>query len=303
MKCAMPSRTTWKGHLKLSLVSVPVKAYSAKSSVDGDIHFHQLHEQCHSRIKYIKACPLHGPVNSSEIVSGYEYAKDEFVVMEPAELDALRTDKEKSVNIEMISNIDAIDRLYLTDRSSYLVPDGRVGEAAYSVITKCLADQGMSAIGRLVINGKDEVVLIRPLNGLLVMTTLSSAAIVKKPEAFKDEAPHREVSAAELKLTKTLFDAYYRESVDLSQFKDHYNERVSEIINAKISGREIVSPQETEQPIVINLMDALKKSLAERTRGTPKSTSASEIAEARTSAIKNKIANLKSNSKRKTKGA
>src|ERR1700704_5526400 len=130
----MAFRTSWKGYLKLSLVSVPVKSYSAVSSQEGEIHFHQLHDKCHSRIKYIKTCPLHGPVPPQEIVSGYEYAKGQYVVMESGELDALKGEKDKSVNVEVIVPNGAIDSLYLTDRIQYLVPDGRVGEKPYAVI-------------------------------------------------------------------------------------------------------------------------------------------------------------------------
>lgn len=258
----MPSRYGWKGYLKLSLVSIPVKSFSAVSSQEGEIHFHQLHDQCHSRIKYVKTCPLHGAVAPNEIVSGYEYAKGQFVVMEPGELENLRGDNEKAVNVESIVPFAAVDPLYFTERSSYLVPDGPVGQKAYSLFEQCLSDRDAIAIARLVRNGKDEVVAIRSLQRLLVMTVLSNADQVKPPQAFADDVPKTDVSAAERKLTDTLFDAFQQDEIDLSQFKDHYTERVSELIEAKVRGKEIVAPTPSQAPDVINLMDALKKSVA-----------------------------------------
>jgi hypothetical protein len=160
---AMVSRSSWKGYLKLSLVSVPVKAFSAVSPQEGEIHFHQLHESCHSRIKYTKTCPKHGAVPADEIVSGYEYSKDQYVVIDPAELDQLKGESDKSVNVESIVPAGSIDSLYLTERSSYLVPDGRIGQKPYALIEKCLSDQGAIAIARLTLNGKDEVAMIRSL--------------------------------------------------------------------------------------------------------------------------------------------
>lgn len=296
----MAFRTSWKGYLKLSLVSVPVKSYSAVSPDEGEIHFHQLHSKCHSRIKYVKTCPVHGPVPSSEIVKGYEYAKGEYVEVEEAELDALRSDEEKAVNVEAIVSRGAIDSLYLTERSSYLVPDGRVGEKPYAVIEQCLDEEDAIAVGRLVINGKDQVVMIRPLEGLLVMTILSSAVQVKPPKAFAPERPKVNVTAAEVKLTKSLFEAFHQEEIDLSQYTDHYSDRLAELINAKVTGKEVVMPAPSEEPDVINLMDALKKSLAQ-TKSTPAKAHPSR--KVKSSSTSSKAAAGKAPAKRKSKTA
>ncbi|WP_397571829.1 Ku protein [Schlesneria sp. T3-172] len=292
----MSFRSSWKGYLKLSLVSVPVKAYSAVSSDEGEIHFNQLHEKCHSRIKYVKTCPKHGAVPSEEIVSGYEYAKGQYVVMDSSELAALRADKEKSVNVEAIVPVGAIDPMYLTEKSSYLIPDGRVGEKPYAVIEQCLASQNSIAVGRLVINGKDEVVMIRPLDGLLVLTVLSGAAQVKQPGLFASELPKVSVSAAEVKMTKTLFEAYYQDEIDLAQFTDQYTERVAQLVESKIKGDDIVTSVSSEEPDVINLMDALKKSVEQAKSHSRKTKVMAEKTPAKTT-------RLKTPAKRKSKSA
>jgi DNA end-binding protein Ku len=259
----MALRSSWKGYLKLSLVSVPVRAFSAISPEEGEIHFNQLHEKCHSRIRYVKTCPKHGPVSQDEIVLGYEYAKGQYVVVEGEELDRLQADVDKSVNVDVIVPVGSIDPLYLTERTSYLLPDGVIGQKPYAVIQKCLQEQKVVAIGRIIRNGKDEVVMVRPLEHLLAMTVLSRAAEVKSPQAFVDELPQVSVSAAELKLTKTLFDAFHQDQVNLSEYKDLYTERLTELIEAKVAGKELVMPAPTEEPDVINLMDALKRSVAQ----------------------------------------
>src|SRR3954462_3977380 len=123
----MALRTSWKGFLRLSLVSVPVKAYSAAASGNGRIHLNQLHETCHSRIRYQKVCPLHGEVTSDEIVSGYEYAKGQYVVIDEDELDKLRTPAERAINIDKFVPFSTIDPLYFDGRAYYLLPDGPVG--------------------------------------------------------------------------------------------------------------------------------------------------------------------------------
>src|SRR5205823_11739731 len=108
----MATRSSWKGYLQLSLVCVPVKAYSTSTSGGGEIHLHQLHADCHSRIQYKKVCPLHGQVTTDQIVSGYEYAHDRYVVVDPDELDRLRTEADKAIKIGAFIASDAFDPLY-----------------------------------------------------------------------------------------------------------------------------------------------------------------------------------------------
>src|SRR5689334_10446337 len=120
----MALRTSWKGFLRLSLVSVPVRAYSAAATEHGRIHLHQLHDKCHSRIRYQKMCTIHGEVSNQEIVSGYEYAKGQYVVVDDADLEKARTPAERAISIDRFVPPDSIDPFYYDGRGYYLLPDG-----------------------------------------------------------------------------------------------------------------------------------------------------------------------------------
>src|SRR6185295_5295265 len=143
----MAARSLWKGFLKLSLVSVPVKAYSTSSSGGGTITLNQLHAECNSRIQYKKTCPVHSEVK--DIVSGYEYAKDQYVVIDTDELDKLRTEDDKAIRVDVFVTPDAIDSTYLTGKSYYLVPEGPVGPKAYQVIYQAMVDADRNAVAQV----------------------------------------------------------------------------------------------------------------------------------------------------------
>ena len=240
---------------------MPVASYPAISSTEGQVHFHQLHEQCHSRIKYVKTCPLHGPVPQDEIVSGYEFEKGQFIVVEKEELTALRSVEEKTIDIQSIVDTTTIDPLYFTEHSQYLMPDGKAAQKPYHVIERCLREQNRIAIAHRVVHGKDEVLVVRPRDGVLVATSLMNPNQLREVDLLRDSLNEVPITPSEIKLTRTLFDAFYQKSVDLSQFKDEYDERVSQLISNKLKGRKIPSKTSSEPANVINLMDALKKSL------------------------------------------
>lgn len=260
-------RSSWKGYLKLSLVSVPVRGYSANKSA-AEIRLNQLHAHCHSRIKYQKVCPVHGEVPKDEIVMGYEYAEDQYVVVDTAELEQLRTPKDHAINVDAIISSSTIDAAYFTDKTYYLVPDGAVGHKPFSLIQKCLADDNLQAIARVVLFGREEIVLLRPVENLLSITSLKYDAEVSKPDVLKDEVATPALDREELNLTKTLLKAFVRKKFSLASYRDEYVAKLRALIEAKVEGKEIVSPPPTDEPEVINLMDALKKSVAAAQGGT-----------------------------------
>src|SRR6516162_2549902 len=133
----MAAHPSWKGFLQLSLVAIPVKAYSAHGE-GGPIQLNQLHAECNSRIKYKKTCPVHGEVTPDEIVSGYEYAKGQYVVVDPAELDKLRSEDDKALRIDTFIDPGAVDPIYMTEKSSYLLPDGPVAMKGYTIVHKAM---------------------------------------------------------------------------------------------------------------------------------------------------------------------
>ncbi|MGD9644711.1 MAG: Ku protein [Pirellulales bacterium] len=264
----MALRSSWRGFLRLSLVSVPVKAFNAVQSGDGRIHLNQLHSTCHRRIRYQKVCPEHGEVPSDEIVTGYEYAKDKYVVVDRDDMERARTPEEKAVAIEMFVKPDLVDPLWLDGRNYYLTPDGPVGQKPYALLHSAMKQEGRYGIGQVALSGREELVLLRTEESLLMMSMLRFASQVKSPEAFVDETPQMKLRNDELKLARTLVRETASDKFDWSKYQDDYTEKLTEIIEAKVAGRDVVAaPAETETP-VINLMDALKQSVAKaRTAG------------------------------------
>ncbi len=157
----MATRSSWKGYLQLSLVCVPVKAYSTGSSGGGEIHLNQLHADCHSRIQYKKVCPLHGEVATNEIVSGYEYARDRYVVVDPDELDRLRTEADKAIKIDVFIASGAFDPLYTTGKKYYLAPNGPAGQKAYALLCQAMVAEDCYGIAQVVLHGREQLAHLR----------------------------------------------------------------------------------------------------------------------------------------------
>jgi DNA end-binding protein Ku len=259
----MAARSSWKGFLKLSLVSVPVKAFTATASSSNEIHLNQLHAECNSRINYKKTCPVHGDVPSDQIVSGYEYAKGQYVLIDTDELDKLRTENEKALNIDAFIPANSLDPIYSTGKTYYLVPDGPVGQKPYALLRDAMVELKRQAIGTVVMSGKEQIVLLRPMDNLLAMTMLSYEHQVTKPSSFNDELIKPAIEPEELKLAKTLIDASTPKKLDFAKYRDVYTEKLTKLIEAKVAGQEIVAPPIHEEAQVINLMDALRKSVAQ----------------------------------------
>jgi len=264
----MPPRYSWKGFVRLSLVTIPVRWYNSAES-SKEIHFNQLHKPpCSSRIQYRKVCPVHGEVPREEIVSGYPYAKDQYVVVDEAELDKLYRESDKGITIDGFIPPGTIDPAYFTGRTNYLLPDGAAGAKPYQLLREGMAEEDLVAISRMVLRGREELVLLRPVDKLLAATMVSYAQDVRGPEVFEDELVETEAEEDEVALTRTLIAARRIEDFDLSRYRDTYDEKLHALIEAKVQGKEIVAaPSAPEEPRVINLMDALKKSLAEAGAG------------------------------------
>jgi DNA end-binding protein Ku len=264
----MAARSSWRGFLQLSLVSIPVKAFTASSSSTSEISLNQLHAACHSRIRYQRTCPIHGEVSNDEIVMGYEYAKGQYVVIDTDELDKLRTEGDKAINVDSFVPIDKIDPLYLTGKTYYLTPDGPAGQKGYSLLRQALDDDQLCGVARVVLHSKEQLVLLRIAGKLISMMVLSYESQVKKPAAFEDEVVPAAFSPEELKLTKALVDATTQPKLDMERYKDEYTEKLTKLIELKVQGQEIVAtPSEPQQ--VINLMDALKASVARASGKAP----------------------------------
>ena len=267
----MPSRTSWEGYLKISLLSVPVKAYTATVTGKGRIGFHLLHAKCHSRIRYKKVCPIHGEVSNDEIVSGYEQEKDQYVVVEKEELARLKPDADKAIDVEVFIDPVDLDPVYFTDRTYYLVPDGRVAAKSYTVLQQVMAEQNRYAIATMVFSGKEQLVCVRPTGRLLAVSFLSYSDQIKSAEEFDGEVPEVDVPAKEAELARGLIEASMAEKFDLGTFRDRYAGDVLKMLEAKAGRKGLKRPAAAtaeDKPAVVNLMDALRESLREVKRAT-----------------------------------
>ncbi len=264
------ARASWKGFLRLSLVSVPVEAYSAQQSGGGEVHLHQLHADCGSRIKYVKTCPVHGEVSKDEIVSAYEYAKGKYVVVDPDEREQAQSKSDRAIELEKFVPPSSIDPLYFEGRDYYLIPEGASGQKPYLLLYRAMDDEQRWGVGQLTINGRDQLVVVRPQDGLLVMSQLNFANQLRMPDEFESMVPDMKLSSDEMKLGRTLIKATSADKVDLTKYRDTYTEKLREVIEAKVEGREVVAPPEEEEAPVINLMDALRQSVARAKHETTK---------------------------------
>ena len=260
----MAARSVWKGFISFGLLSVPVKAYTSSNSSTSDVKFNQLHKDCHSRVQYKKTCPIHGELKADDIVSGYEFSKGQYVVIDPDEIDKLRTPSEKAIDVRAFIPPELIDARYYTGKNWYILPDGPAALRPYALLYKTMEEQDLAAFAQIVTGGKEQLLLLRPVSDLMVGSYISYAEDVKPMDEFKDEAPKVEVLPDELKLAKTLTESMKDLDFDLSQYKDEFTGKVRQLVEAKVKGAEVVAPPETEaQPAVVNLMDALKASLAQ----------------------------------------
>jgi len=258
----MPPRTSWKGFIKLSLVSVPVKAFTANDP-GAQIRLNQLHCECNTRIAYKKVCPVHGEVSNDQIARGYEHAKGQYVVIEDEELEKLRTKSDHSVNIEGFVAPDALDPVYHAGRTYYLLPDGAVGQKPYRLLVRGMQENGVHALAQVVISQREQLVLLRPMEDMLAMTILSHQAKVKPADRFRDEIEDSECTPEELQLASMLINASRLNDFDYGSYTDRYVQKLTELIQLKVQGQDVVQAEDVEEPKIINLMEALKQSVAE----------------------------------------
>jgi DNA end-binding protein Ku len=258
---SMAMRSSWEGFLQLSLISVPVRAYNAAIAGRGEIHFHQIHKNCGNRIRYQKVCPIHGEVSKEEIVSGYEYKKGEHVQLDPDEIATARAKKDEAITINAFIPPDRLDPIYLSGKTFYLVPDGPAGQKPYLLLHETMQQKDRYALAGMVLSGHEEMVLIRPAGKVLAMTVLYYDHQIKKASDFADEVGESKISAQERKLAGSLVDSSTTEEMDFSQYKDHFTERVKQVLEAKLAGKDRRAPKAEKDRPVVNLMDALRQSL------------------------------------------
>jgi DNA end-binding protein Ku len=254
----MAARATWKGHLKISLVNIPVKVFPATES-SGTISFNQLHGECRSRIQQKRWCPqCNREVPSSEIVKGYEFEKGRYVVLSEEDFDKVRPDSTRVIDLVQFADDSSIDPMYV-DRAYYLAPDGPVASEAFAVVRDGM--KGKVGVGKVALYGREYLVAVRPKERGLVMYTLHHAAEIRSIDAVDElSSVPATVKPEEIKLAKQVIETF-EAPLDLATYRDEYRDGLQAIIDAKIAGEEVVAPAVETPARVVNLMDALRKSL------------------------------------------
>ena len=255
----MAMRHAWEGFLQLSLISIPVKAFDSAIAGEGEFHFHQLHKGSGERIKYKKTCPVHGEVTKNEIISGYEYQKDKYLEFDPSEIAKVKAKKDELISIDSFVAPDKVDPIHLSGKTFYLIPDGLAGTKSYNLLLRVMQEKKRQAIAGIILSGHEQRVLIRPVKNMLVMSVLLLDNQVKKPSDF--DIAESKISPQELKLAGSLIDASTDTKIDFSEHKDLFQERMKKVLDAKLAGEELATPPSTRIRPVVNLMDALRKSL------------------------------------------
>ena len=254
----MAARPTWKGFLKVSLVTVPVRVFPATDTARS-LSFNQLHAECQTRIRQKKWCPsCDREVDKTEIVKGYEFEKGHYVVMDEEDIAKARPESTRVINLLRFAEMESIDPIYV-ERPYYLAPDGKVAGEAFGVLREALT--GKAGIGKLALGGREYLVAVQPRERGLAMFTLRQAAEVRKMSAIDelDQVPD-EVSEAEVTLARQVI-GNFEGDLDLSEFKDEYQAELRRVIDAKVAGEEVVVTEEEAPAKVVDLMDALRKSL------------------------------------------
>jgi DNA end-binding protein Ku len=250
----------WKGYLKINLVMIPVKMYNATKSIS--LQFNLLHKDCGTRIKEEIVCPKHEKrLSRDEVVRGYRYGKDEYVLITPEDLEKARKENENMMEIIAFVEDRKVDPVYYSD-SHYFVPDGKPAEEAFVVFLKAMAEEKKTALARAVLHNRERLFSIRPYEGAMIAFTLHYAEEVQDAKSLGDLAKlaKQQVDQKALTMAKTLIQTT---GGDFSpeEFVDEYTQTLTEIIKAKIEGKEIQIAPRVEKAKVINLMEALERSV------------------------------------------
>jgi DNA end-binding protein Ku len=255
----MKLRPIWRGHLKLSLVQIPVRVYTALNTADT-IQFHLLHRDCHQRIRQKLCCPLHGEIKREETVKGYEFEKEKYAVIGEADLQKVRLETTHTIEIVQFVRPRELDSTYL-DVPYFIGPEGRMALEGYCVLQQAIQRAGVAGIGRVVLNGKEKLLVLKPAASGLMFTTLRSNAEVRTPESVFDDLIPPKLDHEQLQLAQRLI-AQKTGSLDQGAFVDRYQAALVDLIQTKIKGSDPILASSAPASNVVSLMDALRQSLA-----------------------------------------
>jgi len=274
------TRPAWSGNLRLALVSVPVQIHPATKS-GAQIAFHQVHRPSGKRIRYQKTVPGLGPVDTDEIVKGFEVENGKYVLFEPDELEVVKIEARRTLDLVQFVTQSEIDPIWF-DRPYYVVPDGELAEEAYGVLRDAMRASGRTGLGQFVMRGREYVAAIRPCGSGLLLETLRFADEVRRAAPYftdiEDVRPDKELLSLAEELIERKTGPF-----DPKRFEDHYTAALRELIDAKTQNRKTVEVDEDEPTgggKVIDLVEALKRSVrSDRSeRGSPRSGAATRKA-------------------------
>ena len=279
----MAARPSWQGHLKLSLVTCPVALYNGTSS-SGDIHFNLLNPKTMNRIKMVTTDPETGPIDRSELVTGYQVEKDRYIIMTDEEIKSVRLESTKAINIERFVDADEIDRLYWND-PYYLIPNGDLGLEAFAVIREAMRQSNKIAIGRVVMSTRERLIALEPYGKGIVAYTLRTVDELRKPEQFFDEIKDVKADKAMVEIASRIIEQQEGD-FEPEEFRDRYEDALRELIKAKQKGEGVKEAHEPEDTNVVDLMEALRASLqrsgtSERRKPAPAKKTAAKKAAAK----------------------
>jgi DNA end-binding protein Ku len=264
-------RTTWNGSLSFGLVTIPVGLAPATTpkARASDVSFRTLHRECKTPIKQKRWCPVHErEVTADELVKGWEVSKGQFVIVEDADLEAIeQRDTSRAIEISRFVPLEQVDPLFF-DRSYFLAPSNAAAQRRpYVLLLNAMKETGMAAIGRMVIRGNENFCLIRPKGDALVLETLFLAEDVRSQAEIDEAVEEIDVKDSELDLARQLIDGLVGD-FDPAEFQSEYRRDLRALLEAKLKGEEIAKPEPVAEAPVVDLMEALKRSVAATKQGS-----------------------------------
>jgi len=255
------ARAIWSGSISFGMVSIPVKLYGATES--KDISFHLVHATCGTRLKQVRWCPTDEvEVPWSETVRGYEYAKDEYVTLTDEDFEKLPLPSRHTIDLTAFVKATEIDPVYY-ERSYFLTPDERA-EKAYALLLQALDKKGLTALATITIRKKEQLCALRPRDGVVMLETLFYPDEVRREHGV--DLDRARVTERELEMAFTLIELL-RKPFEPEEYHDHYREALAQLIEAKLEGRDVVKSPAARETKIIDLADALKKSVEAARKG------------------------------------
>jgi len=265
-KAHLSRRPIWEGHLRLSLVSCPIALYPATTHTN-DIAFHLLNPKTNNRIRMIPTDPDTGPVERADLVKGYEFEKNKYVVLTPSELDAVKLETTHTLEIERFVDEASIDRLFWND-PFYLLPSDNSGIQAYTVIRDAMAGAGRIALGRVVMHTRERLMAVEARGKGLIAYSLRMRNEVIDPTAIFREIPKEKPDRRMIEIAEKIIEQQEGPFAP-DEFKDRYETALRKLIKQKERGEKIVAAEPPEESNVIDLMEALKRSLKGKSSSSP----------------------------------